>query len=837
MRSSGGRRGQALVLFALFLLVLIGASALAIDYANWLLIDRQLQNVTDHAALAGAADFSSDFSTATCGGGSNPSECVNARAHAWTAIFQDIGLGDPSTDANAAAAVSQLAQSDSPAAGVSSVTVVGHPTITFNRTIWVSTPPPSGSGHTEYTGLGGRYSRNYGVMFVRVDEPTRSYLAGVFGITVNDRIGWATAGILPTDFALDVFCRDQVAPEHGVCANSSSLAVDGGGGISLDKGDVGSSNSLKVTQQGGSGVVVKKGNVFLVEGTCGSSTWNCPPATAGGISDGAGTAKNAFYIPPIPVPNYALPSGIDSTTCASSACVPGTGSNNATPMDWSCVTSGAGTKCGTPTVTTTGGTSTIQCAGTAGSQTRDLRPSADISQSPNNSWGAGGPNKVNGSNIYPNFNETAVDPSGTTLPSPPSGATTFPSTPVPQSYVSSNDGSSTTYIASLSSPNGTLQTPGFIYLRFVLFKTLNNTYDSAGLGNTVSATAELVENVGGSWVSRGSTASLPVTSTITAYQVPAVDVSTISNPSALGIRFVVTTTKSTGSAASDNRGAGISWAEALLDKDPVPPPPPMIPPGMYRSITIPAGGCAVLDPTAYYSGGLQQNQMPGIYYFKDGGNGTQKPTISLGSSAFLIGDGVSLVFADNWPNPTGTQGIALGSNAALVINSATTSYNPSSPLPALASDALSAAWEIDPETTTLGHSTWNSDNGCANTTPCVLSRTSDYVHHTDADGIAFRGVSFYFRPKTNGSTDPANYSILGRFSMSGTSGSEPGIAFRGIMYAPYDDVVITGGNGFNTIGMVLSWTAKFAGQATIKLDYPYTRVISPPYLLEPTVGQ
>jgi hypothetical protein len=120
---------------------------------------------------------------------------------------------------------------------------------------------------------------------------------------------------------------------------------------------------------------------------------------------------------------------------------------------------------------------------------------------------------------------------------------------------------------------------------------------------------------------------------------------------------------------------------------------------------------------------------------------------------------------------------------------------------------------------------------CAAVTPCSLA-TSTY-----SPTASYRGVSFYFRPETNGSADPANYSILGRFSLSGTSGSEPGIAFRGILYAPYDDVVITGGNGFNTIGMVLSWTAKFAGQATIKLDYPYDRVISPPYLIEPTVGQ
>jgi hypothetical protein len=53
-------------------------------------------------------------------------------------------------------------------------------------------------------------------------------------------------------------------------------------------------------------------------------------------------------------------------------------------------------------------------------------------------------------------------------------------------------------------------------------------------------------------------------------------------------------------------------------------------------------------------------------------------------------------------------------------------------------------------------------------------------------------------------------------------------------------VKITGGNGFNTVGQVIAWTAKFAGQATIHLDYPYTRCVVTdsclPYLLEPTVG-
>jgi hypothetical protein len=69
------------------------------------------------------------------------------------------------------------------------------------------------------------------------------------------------------------------------------------------------------------------------------------------------------------------------------------------------------------------------------------------------------------------------------------------------------------------------------------------------------------------------------------------------------------------------------------------------------------------------------------------------------------------------------------------------------------------------------------------------------------------------------------------------SSSDPGLAFRGVMYAPYDNVKITGGNGFNTVGQVLAWTAKFnGGSAYINLDYPYSLVPASPYLLEPTVA-
>jgi hypothetical protein len=72
---------------------------------------------------------------------------------------------------------------------------------------------------------------------------------------------------------------------------------------------------------------------------------------------------------------------------------------------------------------------------------------------------------------------------------------------------------------------------------------------------------------------------------------------------------------------------------------------------------------------------------------------------------------------------------------------------------------------------------------------------------------------------------------------SGTTDA-PGISYKGVLYAPYDDVKITGRNGFNTVGQVLAWTAKFnGGSAYIQLEYPYTDAPSPPYLLEPTISR
>ena len=105
-----------------------------------------------------------------------------------------------------------------------------------------------------------------------------------------------------------------------------------------------------------------------------------------------------------------------------------------------------------------------------------------------------------------------------------------------------------------------------------------------------------------------------------------------------------------------------------------------------------------------------------------------------------------------------------------------------------------------------------------------LNRLADYNPVPN-----YRGITFYFTPP---GWPPSG--ITNRFEMQG---ADAGIAFRGVLYAPYDDVKISGGNGFATVGQVLAWTAKFnGGSAAIDLDYPYDFTPASPYLLEPTVS-
>jgi hypothetical protein len=146
---------------------------------------------------------------------------------------------------------------------------------------------------------------------------------------------------------------------------------------------------------------------------------------------------------------------------------------------------------------------------------------------------------------------------------------------------------------------------------------------------------------------------------------------------------------------------------------------------------------------------------------------------------------------------------------------------------------LCAAWEVNSNDSTgvrSGQSAWPyCDPANVSNAQCV--NRSEY---NPVSG--YRGVTFYFTPSNN--AWPPSSIPSSRFDMTGGSNNTPGIAFRGVLYAPYDDVKITGSNGFNTVGQVLAWSAKFnGGNAAIDLDYPYDSDSAPPYLLEPTVNQ
>jgi Flp pilus assembly protein TadG len=122
-----GRRsqGQVLVVFAIFLIVLIGASAITIDYATWLKVRRDYQNMADAAALQGAALLTRPMDNA---------KRILAREAAWESLQDQLGLG-PSIDP------SVLRSSDTP----SGAPVVDPAT---GYRMWVSTPPIGLSSET-----------------------------------------------------------------------------------------------------------------------------------------------------------------------------------------------------------------------------------------------------------------------------------------------------------------------------------------------------------------------------------------------------------------------------------------------------------------------------------------------------------------------------------------------------------------------------------------------------------------------------------------------------------------------------------------------------------------
>ena len=63
-----------------------------------------------------------------------------------------------------------------------------------------------------------------------------------------------------------------------------------------------------------------------------------------------------------------------------------------------------------------------------------------------------------------------------------------------------------------------------------------------------------------------------------------------------------------------------------------------------------------------------------------------------------------------------------------------------------------------------------------------------------------------------------------------------GLGWRGITYAPHDNVTLEGQPGHDGVGQLVSWTFKFAGGTKVTQTYEGPED-GTPFLIEPRTGQ
>jgi hypothetical protein len=276
-------KGQVLVLFALFLVVLIGATAITVDFGSWLKVRRDYQNAADAAALAGSGFLSRPIDS---------TKRTQARQAAWESLKTQLGLA-----INPVA----LGGSDTPA---------GSPVQNSGYSLWVSTPPINAGGI--YTGS--YTSATSRTLFVTVSKSNPSFFSQIFGQGAREVSTYATAGSFANRYAV-VTLRQ---PGQNGPANAEDILLAGStSGLEVVGGDVGGNWGMKLNSSSHlwiRGVTDNEADVYLTDYlSCGSSCWNI-----GQVSSGPnGTPPNVTRDPlPLPTfiddPNYPLPAAIAS---------------------------------------------------------------------------------------------------------------------------------------------------------------------------------------------------------------------------------------------------------------------------------------------------------------------------------------------------------------------------------------------------------------------------------------------------------------------------------------------------------------------------------------------
>jgi len=268
-------RGQTLAVFAIFLVVLLGSTALAVDYGSWLNARRTYQNVVDAAVLQGSVllERPVDFN-----------KQLNARRATWQSINDQLALGLPD------GVLDGFAASDTP---------VGSPETPGDYRIWVSTPPLGGPG-----GYGGNYSGSNRVMFAWIDRENSAFFSRILGIGDQRISAWATSGSFPNRFAVITLRKSTEAGPN----NTQDIAINGTGTrLKVIDGDVGGNWSMRVNGNGARlQIASTTGDVYGLYLTqqipSGPNSW-----TSNQLVDGAGNPAPATFHAEVADPNYPSP--------------------------------------------------------------------------------------------------------------------------------------------------------------------------------------------------------------------------------------------------------------------------------------------------------------------------------------------------------------------------------------------------------------------------------------------------------------------------------------------------------------------------------------------------
>jgi hypothetical protein len=272
-------KGQVLALFALFLVVFTGFSALTIDYGSWLVARRSYQNAADSAVLAGSAFLTRPIDN---------TKRTQARLAAWQSLKTSLGLS---------AAINPVALSGGNSAAASFDPATGY-------RIWVSTPPRDATNYPgNYTGPTDRY------LYAWVEKDNPTFFARIFGQSSANVSAWATAGQFPGRFAV------LTLRQNGQDGPSTATDIDlNGSGTNLEviDGDVGGNWAMKLNSSSQvwlRGISDNESDVYLVDyTTCGSSCWSPNQINSGPNGFPANVQRTPLLLPNIlDDPSYPLP--------------------------------------------------------------------------------------------------------------------------------------------------------------------------------------------------------------------------------------------------------------------------------------------------------------------------------------------------------------------------------------------------------------------------------------------------------------------------------------------------------------------------------------------------